>query len=260
MANGNYRYGQQSINLAAPKKYKLRKYKKLGAKTWIISFIIILVSAIPAAIYINWRFYFQSTITADGVPNYSKEMSSSIESGPIQIRLDGYRESGEYKGRKLDITFKDYYDITGIVVSVHDYWGFNAYDALVPRDVCVIWGNLANNYPSPGLEFSQADRYCKPKIDGVELSDEETFTTRSKMGVKMTGISTFSNNHLISSTPEIRGQIFGLSAGDKVRIVGYLVRVSYDGIVLDSSETREDAGDHAREVVYVTNIEKLGNI
>lgn len=243
------------INLAVAREKKPRKHKK----DILIAAVIVLISAIPAAIYINWRFYFQNSITAEGLPDYQEIMTSSIDSDPVQIELNGYHKSGEYKGRKLEITFKDYYDITGIVVSVHDYWGFNAYDALVPRDVCVIWGNLAEIYPSPGLEFSQADRYCKPKIEGVELSDDETFEVRGKLGHKMRGIKTFSNNHLISSTPEIRSQIFELGAGDKVRIVGYLVHVKYDGIVLDSSETRQDSGDHACELIYVTHIEKLGD-
>ena len=166
------------INLAVAREKKPRKHKK----DILIAAVIVLISAIPAAIYINWRFYFQNSITAEGLPDYQGIMTSSIDSDPVQIGLNGYHKSGEYKGRKLEITFKDYYDITGIVVSVHDYWGFNAYDALVPRDVCVIWGNLAEIYPSPGLEFSQADRYCKPKIEGVELSDDETFEVRGKLG------------------------------------------------------------------------------
>ena len=259
LANGELdgvEYNKKLIELRVPDEYEPKPRRKIKLVSLIVPIVIMVLLAVPAAIYLNWRFYFQNTLTTVEAPDYSEFLASSIDTDPIQIGLEGYAESGEYKGRSINITYKAYYDITGIVTSVRDYWGFGAYDALAPRDVCMAWGSTATSYTEHGVEFSQGQRNCKPRINGVEIDDLNFGTVRGKWGNTMYALYDFSNNHIISSTPEVRGQVFGLGAGDKVRMVGYLVNVSYDGLVLDSSASREDSGDHACEVFYVTKVEK----
>ena len=145
------------------------------------------------------------------------------------------------------------------MTSVHDYWGWGAYDTLVPRDVCLVWGSLANNYLEHEVEFSQRRRFCYARIDGVEIDDLNYTTRRGKWGNTTLALREFSNNHIIASTPEVRQAVFDLKAGDTVRLTGYLVRVAYDDIVLDSSMSREDNGNGACEVFYVTSISPVFN-
>ena len=80
---------------------------------------------------------------------------------------------------------------------------------------------------------------------------------RGVYGNKMLKLREFSNNHVIPSSTEVRGKIFGLGKGDKVRLSGYLVNVHYGGMQLSSSTTREDFGDGACEVFYVTKVDNL---
>lgn len=230
-------YNKRLIELRVPEKYESQKRPQVEnrGRAKLIAIAIFIVSAIPAAIYMNWRFYFQNTLTAANVLDYSDTLKTTSVLGPLQIDFDeSVTEIGKYKGKPIEINYRAYYDIAGTVTSVHDYWGFDAYDSLVPRDVCIAWDGTATSYRMGLIEFSQGERYCTGKTDSPN----------------------WSNNHIIPSTAEVRGQVFNLRAGDEVRLVGYLVSVSYDGIILDSSMTRADTGNHACEVFYVTKIEK----
>lgn len=170
--------------------------------------------------------------------------------------MDNIRESGEYKGRWANLVYKYYYDISGIVTSVRDYWGFDGYETLVPRDVCIAWGSLGELYLNNKAEFRQLDRFCYGRMVDSGVDPAEVFTFKTPFGQTRSSVSSMSNNHLIPSTAEIRDAIFSLRAGDKIRISGYLVDINYDNIVLQSSTTREDTGNGACEVIYVTGIEK----
>ena len=251
-------YNKRIIAMEVPSDTTIKHQvpKKTKKATLIHLSILLIIAITPAAIFLNWRFYFQNTLTTKDMPDYSNFYTSSLNDEPVQVNIDSYRESGEYKGREIDVAYKYYYDLSGIVTSVHDYWGLGDYETLVPRDVCVVWGELSNLYLSGGAEFHQAERHCLGKVVGGELGPAETFTFRTPFGQTRTSISSMSNNHLIPSTPEIRSKIFELRAGDKVRITGYLVNVRYGGISLNSSTTREDSGNGACEVIYVTGIEK----
>ena len=259
---GAIEYNKRLFELRVPEEFKPKPHKKIRIASFIALICVIGVASVPAAIYLNWRFYFQNTLTMKGVPTHIGASPSSIDKDPIQVNLEGHTESGEYKGKPIQITYKAYYDITGIVTSVRDYWGFDAYDTLVPRDVCMIWGDLAAQYPNPGMNFAQGKRNCHASFSSDIHIDSSDITVRSgAYGSKHYNVSLMSNNHLIPSTAEVRNKIFSFGVGDEVRIVGYLARVSYDGFVLDSSMTREDAMyDHATgtcEVIYVTKAEVI---
>ena len=249
-------YNQELIKLEVPEEYKPKPHRPIKITALIATLIIMLIASIPAIIYVNWRFYFQNNLNTNSVNDYYDSYAASIDNEPIQIAVDG-SDNGEYKGRKIQITYKDYYDISGIVTSVHDYWGFDDYATLVPRDVCMAWGDLAKVYLAGDASFYQNNRSCYGKASNDDLDPSETFSYRTSFGQIRTSISSMSNNHLIPSTPEIRSQIFGLRAGEKVRIAGYLVNVHYGDIQLDSSTTREDSGNGACEIIYVTHVNKI---
>ena len=248
-------YNQKIIELMVPEEHSVKPPIFHQTRALIILIIVIVISIIPAAIYLNWRFYFQNDLITVKTPEYIKKPFSSINAKPTQTNIEKYSEKGNYKGRPIEITYKAYYDITGVVVSVRDYWGFSAYDSLVPRDVCLIWGNTVTSYNKHDIEFSQGKRNCKPKINGTEIDDLELSQVKGSLGNTLYALNEFSNNHIISSTPEIRNKIFNLRIGDQVRMTGYLVDVRYDNIILSSSTSREDYGDNACEVFYVTEVE-----
>lgn len=190
------------------------------------------------------------------MPDYSHIFVATPDADPIQELADNIKEMGEYKGRQIFASYRFFYSISGVVTSVHDYWGFDDYDTLVPRDVCIAWGSLKDLYLTGEAEFHQYDRHCYGRIIDSEMLDPaEVFTFKTPFGQTRTSISSVSNNHLIASTAEIRDQILNLKAGDEVRINGYLVDVTYGSLVLNSSIDREDIGNGACEVIYVTGVD-----
>ncbi len=71
-----------------------------------------------------------------------------------------------------------------------------------------------------------------------------------------------SNNHLIPADNAIKRKIKRLKKGDHVRIQGYLVNVDAENsagkvYLWDTSVSRDDSGDGACEIIYVTNIQWL---
>ena len=252
-------YNNRIIELQVPTKYKAkhRLSRKQRIGSLIVLALVLLLIAIPTAIQLNWRFYFQNTLVAKNLPSIDQTEKSSIENAPIQVIIEQSSESGEYKGRPISVSYIAYYDIAGVVTSVHDYWGLDDYATLVPRDVCIAWGSLGELWLNHEVSFYQVDRFCHGKVTESELDPAEVFTFKTPFGQTRTSVSSMSNNHLIPSTPEIRNQIFGLNAGDKVRITGYLVNAIYGELGLKSSMTREDVGNGACEVIYVTGVENL---
>ena len=250
-------YNRELLALTIPEEEKKERPRaKTKKTTWIIVIVLIILSIIPAIVYLTARFSFQNTLTASMVPNYYDKYRPSLTRDPIQIEVEG-TENGTYKGREIGVTYKDYYDITGVVGSVMDYWGLGDYEMLVPRDVCLIWGGLVDAFNNGTAKFTQSGRFCHPIIDGEELNSLDVAQVRGVFGNKMLALREFSNNHVIPSTAEIRGQIFGLKTGDKVRLSGYLVQVRYGKIQLNSSTTRDDFGNGACEVFYVTKVDIL---
>ena len=250
------RYNKELVALTVPEEKTERPQAAPKKKTWIILIGFIILSTIPAIVYIYGRFSFQNSLTAEGIENYYDDYSPSLDREPIQIEVDG-RENGTYKGREIGVTYRYYYDITAVVASVKDYWGLGDYDTLVPRDVCLVWGGLVDALHRGTANFKQSGRFCNPIIDGQEYNNLDISEVRGVFGNKMLALHEFSNNHIIPSSTEIRSQVFGLKKGDKVRLSGYLVTVRYGGIQLVSSSTRSDFGDGACEVFYVTKVDKL---
>lgn len=69
----------------------------------------------------------------------------------------------------------------------------------------------------------------------------------------------FSNNHIICSNENVEKQISSVKEGDFISLTGYLVNVvcdSGDGYIYEmkTSTSRNDSGDGACEVLYVTDV------
>lgn len=136
------------------------------------------------------------------------------------------------------------YSMSAQVVSTRRYRkGFMS--KLSPYDYATIWGRSPEYLPY--LKFDQIVRFC-------------LFNTKHPDKVDVDYISShMTNNHLIPSTPNIRKALSLAKINDKVRIDGYLVNVigqdkNNNFSYWNSSLSREDRGNGACEIIYITSL------
>jgi hypothetical protein len=165
------------------------------------------------------------------------------------------------------------YSIRGIVMGRVNY-GNDWLSDLSPCDVVIAWGRLAQGYPFREIKRSQSDRrYFWDAGNGIPY-DNDLIVRNS------------SNNHIIPANYNLMKAAVSIKPGDMVEISGYLVNVegTMNSIVAmdlfvftniwtrglvwlkpdktgfvrkcrwTTSLSREDTGDGACEIVYVTNI------
>ena len=155
-------------------------------------------------------------------------------------------------GYNIDITFKYTYSLDALVVSTKEYDGSGVADKLSPVDLGLAWGDVAAKNRQVDFHWEQRNRWIYWQLDSysdlMSVGGEEAIERQ------------VSNNHIIPATNDIKKQVLKIRRGDRVRLEGYLVDVSGQNdkgawIEWDSSVTREDTGDGACEVFYVTKVE-----
>lgn len=152
----------------------------------------------------------------------------------------------------VEINYVAQYKVTGRVVDVQDYYGYDLQNKLSPRDVGLTWGELAKEKNHSNLTWSSlGNRFLSWRSSNSEWIKE--------MGGVNEITKCYSNNHLIPSDDKNKKLIKKIKEGDFVRIEGYLVNIyskKSDGSYFywNTSTSRSDSGDGACEVIYVTNV------
>jgi len=184
-------------------------------------------------------------------------INQSLYQAPVQKEIDLSSKTFEIEkeGFLYKITPLYEYEIYGLSVADYDSENwidyFHKKDPLNTKDICLIWGENVKSGSYKDISFKHGEFTCYWKTDS-----EETIFDSSEI----------SNNHLLPATEEIYKEIKKAEKGDQIYIKGYLA--NYEVVGLDthffrsSSITREDVGDCACEVVYVTDFKVLvkGNI
>lgn len=181
-----------------------------------------------------------------------KEEKFSIEdiSEPIQISIDGGIKK-DINGKQVNINYIASYVLCGKVVDIQKYYGDSLENELSPLDVGIAWGFLAEDSDEKVTWTSNGTRYLRWRTKDMDWYNKHG-------GEK--GISKYwSNNHLIPSDDNVEKLVKKIRKDDYVKIEGYLVKVSYDGpggewYRWNSSTTRDDIGNGACEVIYVTDV------
>ena len=153
-------------------------------------------------------------------------------------------------GKEVKINYVASYELSGRVVDVQNYYGSSLQNELSPLDVGISWGFLAEDNDKVTWT-SNGTRFLKWRTQDMTWYNEHG-------GEKGIG-KYWSNNHLIPSDKTVEKLIKSIRKDDYVKIEGYLVNVRYDGpngewYKWNSSTTRNDTGDGACEVIYVTNV------
>ncbi len=170
---------------------------------------------------------------------------------PIQKKA-----SGEVKttaaGYDVTINFKFSYDIEALVVHTKNYRGSSFTDDLSPKDLALAWGEPAEKNGEVNFHWGQSGRWYSWNISADDSSK-----------ISVDSVNRHSaNNHIIPADDTVKNQLKKIKAGDHIRINGYLVDIrgekdNGDWYTWNSSESRNDTGDGACEIIYAEKIEML---
>jgi hypothetical protein len=144
------------------------------------------------------------------------------------------------------------YELWGMIVSYHHSASFvdlshkQWNDYLNTKDICVIWGTNVETGVYERMSFRNRDFTCFYRYPDRETG--ELFTENC-----------LSNNHLLPADSFIADAILKARKGDQVHFKGWLVSYGVKGApyARGSSTVRNDRGNGACEVVYVTEFEVL---
>ncbi len=144
------------------------------------------------------------------------------------------------------------YELWGMVVSYHHAASFvdvshkQWNDYLNTKDICVIWGKNVETGVYKRMTFRNRDFTCFYRYPDLETA--ALFTENC-----------LSNNHLLPADPAVASAVLKARKGDQVRFKGWLVSYGQKGAPYSrgSSTVRNDRGNGACEVVYVTEFEIL---
>lgn len=194
-------------------------------------------------LFVSYRIYL-SRGSRRAISGLTEPVQTEAE-GSVKTRVNGY---------DVTITYLYEYEMDGLVVHTKRYNGPGVADKLAPVDVAVCWGDVARYNRQINFHWTQSNRFCNWYVSDVNDLDY--------IGGEEGMITQCSNNHLIPASSKLEKQIKRIHPGDHILIKGYLVNVDAekpDGQTFwwYSSTTREDSGDGACEVIYVTSVEKL---
>lgn len=177
----------------------------------------------------------------------------SLLQNPIQMK-DDVPEPFEVTRKKVTYTVTPLfsYELWGMVVSYHHAASFvdvshkQWNDYLNTKDICVIWGKNVETGVYKRMTFRNRDFTCfyrNPDRETAELFTEDCL----------------SNNHLLPADPLVADAVLKARKGDQVRFKGWLVSYGQKGTPYSrgSSTVRNDRGNGACEVVYITEFEIL---
>jgi hypothetical protein len=204
--------------------------------------------ALPAAVLV----FVASLFMRNRLPDKGLILEP-LRQNPAQTR-DGVPEPFEVTRKDFTYTVTPLfsYELWGMIVSYHHSASFidvshkQWNDYLNTKDICVIWGKNVETGVYERMTFRNRDFTCFYRYPDRETG--ELFTENC-----------LSNNHLLPADPLVADAILKARTGDQVHFKGWLVSYSIKGSRYSrgSSTVRNDRGNGACEVVYVTEFEVL---
>ena len=180
----------------------------------------------------------------------SKRSASGL-SEPVQTEAKG-GTSFTLNGYDVNIDYLYEYDATALVVHTKDYPGSDIGCRLSPKDVALAWGSVAAYNELIDFHWSQSGRWVRWRTD--------SYSELSPVGGEADVDRQSSNNHMVPADLNVKKDVEKIRKGDIVRIKGYLINISAKNskgttFTWRSSTSREDSGDGACELIYVTSVE-----
>ena len=180
----------------------------------------------------GWHFYSQpGQITlGPGVQANEVPLQESIRSPSIH-RLDSYK-----------ITELADFQIKAKVLSKKDYT-FGREADLSPTDLALGWGNMSDERILDHISISQSSRFYRWQVQSFPIPRREIETSSANM-------------HMIPASDEVYSVLKEIRNGDIIELSGSLVNVAddNDGWRWKSSQTRNDTGNGACELIWVESL------
>ncbi len=134
------------------------------------------------------------------------------------------------------------FEVHARVLSTERYYLGRESD-LSPVDLALGWGPMSDGRVLDYFTISQSGRWYWWRYTRLPIPRREVIVNSANM-------------HMVPATDEIARRLKRVRTGEIVRITGYLIEASApDGWRWRSSLTREDAGNHACELVWVETLE-----
>ena len=181
----------------------------------------------------GWHFYSQpgQVSLGPGVQAQEAPYQETISS-PESHRLDDYTitELAEFRIKAKVLSKKNY------------YMGREA--DLSPTDLTLGWGNMSDESILEKIKISQSGRFYRWRVESFPLPRREIETSSANM-------------HLIPATDAVDSVIQEIRNGDIIELSGSLVKVESDsdGFFWKSSQTRNDTGYGACELIWVEKLQ-----
>jgi len=159
-----------------------------------------------------------------------------VKTAPVQ---EDSSSVPEFKMNGYDITPLKTFQIKARVLGRENYSSGRESD-LSPVDLALGWGRMSDESVVSKISISQSGRFYRWHVDEFPIPRREIETHSANM-------------HLIPRDEVIRDSIEQIKTGDVIELSGYLVNVKADdGWQWNSSLTRNDTGDGACELIWVT--------
>ncbi|HPN31316.1 MAG TPA: hypothetical protein PKY81_10190 [bacterium] len=167
---------------------------------------------------------------------------------PVQKELKRIKvlRKVSYDGIDFIVSTKYRYEITALLKSSEKYYlGWES--EFSPVDFCLVWGKLSEKYIDKTIKYEQSSRWYFYRYDGDCQASSEYISSHS------------SNNHIIPATENLKNLLTSRLTNKIIYLKGYLVNIdgNKNGAKYwwRSSLSREDSGEGACEVFYVTRAE-----
>ncbi len=207
----------------------------------------------PKLLLFSLLLYIFLLIYKHPLPNNSDIVKPVINIAPMQNKIKLPPIHLDFKDFNYEIIPDYSYEIYGLIVEQYKSTNIldvhHKKDPVNTRDLCLVWGENITNGSYKKVKYSHGEFTC--------------FYRWNKPLNPPFNSTSFSNNHLIPANIEVAKKINKPNIGDQVRVKGYLAsykvysKAGKEITGRGTSITREDSGNGACEVIYVTEIEVL---
>lgn len=191
----------------------------------------------------NWKVLLFLALVGYGAYQHFSKSTSSFTPGetPPNAALQTQAHVGDIQFNGFTLTPLTDYSVEARVLSREDYT-FGTEAELSPTDLALGWGPMSSEAVLSKIKISQINRFYYWQVDEFPIPRREIEIHSA-------------NTHIIPANDMIKRQLEAVRKGQIVKLKGQLVEAKRaDGWYWRSSLTREDTGNGACEVMYVTEL------